>query len=278
MRYMSRLLDSLPLPVASDASPPPPPPLPPPPPPESTAAALSRWVAVAWAALGRLQTRTQRRPRPARVYAKPQHMPVLMSTEVLAEMEALWPDDFAATRRNRLRASEELEMNFLYHHYVRWQRYHAIEMPNRRVGFGWMHECGEKGGVARCARKLSPLVHDWVCFNDKEVSTRVYEAGAGTLRRLLHRRYGTFSGAEWSASPSAAAAEEAEETRAEQASRMPFKPPQTRGSHHHHHQSLPCHAGRALSPRTCGVHFYHHHPNPTNPTVPCLLAWRANHA
>ena len=135
-----------------------------------------------------------------------------------------------------------------------------------------------------CARKLSPLVHDWVCFNDKEVSTRVYEAGAGTLRRLLHRRYGTFSGAEWSASPSAAAAEEAEETRAEQASRMPSKPPhtRTRGSHHHHHhhhhQSLPCYAGRALSPGTCGVHHYHYHPNPTNPTVPCLLAWRANHA
>ena len=50
-------------------------------------------------------------------------------------------------------------MNFLYHHYVRWQRYHALEMPNRRVGFGWMHECGEKGGMARCAAPPSPPSH-----------------------------------------------------------------------------------------------------------------------
>ena len=66
-------------------------------------------------------------------------MPVLMSVAVLKEMEALWPEDFAATRRNRLRASEELETNFLYHHYVRLQRYPTTAMANQRVGFGWMH-------------------------------------------------------------------------------------------------------------------------------------------
>ena len=117
-----------------------------------------------------------------------------MSTAVLNEMEQLWPEAFAATRRNRLRATEELETNFLYHHYVRLQRYPTLVMPNRRVGFGWMHECGQAAGAARCARKLSAAVHDWVCFNDKEVSGKPYQSGAAALRGLLHRRFGSFSG------------------------------------------------------------------------------------
>ena len=122
-------------------------------------------------------------------------MPVLMSVAVLKEMEALWPEDFAATRRNRLRASEELETNFLYHHYVRLQRYPTTAMANQRVGFGWMHECGDgPPGAARCARKLSAAVHDWVCFNDKEVTGKPYQRGASALTALLHRRFGRFGG------------------------------------------------------------------------------------
>jgi hypothetical protein len=185
-------------------------------------------------------------------------MPVLMSTAVLYEMEAMWPEAFGATRRNRLRASEELEMNFLYHHYVRLQRYPTTAMPNKRVGFGWMHECGEAGGAARCSRKLSPAVHDWICFNDKELNGEVGHScvparaclslprarrpqprsigqtyrgpeppascfppvldhrpalqvvydGANALRRLLHRRFGSFSGGAWRPSVEAGVAAE----------------------------------------------------------------------
>ena len=192
MRYMASLLDALPRAVAQPSPPPPPSPLPPPP---ATVLELTRrgWRAVLSAATAR---RVGVRPRPAaRIYPKPQHMPVLMSVAVLKEMEQLWPEAFAATRRNRLRASEELETNFLYHHYVRLQRYPTAAMPNRRVGFGWMHECGEGvPGAARCARKLSAAVHDWVCFNDKEVMGKPYHSGATALRVLLHRRFGSFGG------------------------------------------------------------------------------------
>ena len=58
-----------------------------------------------------------------------------------------------------------------------------------------MHECGEgPPGAARCARKLSAAVHDWVCFNDKEVTGKPYQRGASALTALLHRRLGRFGG------------------------------------------------------------------------------------
>ena len=58
-----------------------------------------------------------------------------------------------------------------------------------------MHECGDgPAGAARCARKLSAAVHDWVCFNDKEVTGKPYQRGASALTALLHRRFGRYGG------------------------------------------------------------------------------------
>ena len=53
---------------------------------------------------GEQQRPAQQLPWAERVgrYEKPEHMPVLFSRAVLAEMEQRWPKGFAQTRRNRL--------------------------------------------------------------------------------------------------------------------------------------------------------------------------------
>lgn len=76
-------------------------------------------------------------------------MPVLFSRLVISEMEAriqrrsihtpdqyitrgdpisqaLWSEAFKRTRRSRVRDSADLELNFLYHHYLRLRRFPVL--------------------------------------------------------------------------------------------------------------------------------------------------------
>ena len=144
---MSGLLDAMPYPPRLPPPPPPPPlPLPtndadgqPPIPPS----ARPPWHAdprypwqwgLVHQSFGWLRpsVRCDKCPR-RRVYDKPLHMPVLMSTRVLREMEGRWAREFRNTRRSKLRLGEEIETNFLYHHYLRLQRFPVASTPGGRA-------------------------------------------------------------------------------------------------------------------------------------------------
>ncbi len=77
----------------------------------------------------------------ARMYARPQHMPVLMSRTLVSEMESLWPVAFNRTRRARLRAPDEIELNFLYAHYLRAMRFPTELVASSRARFMYAQEC-----------------------------------------------------------------------------------------------------------------------------------------
>ena len=197
MTYMASLLDAVTPPTALPLAPPPPPPSPPPPPPPptaSTSAAATAWLAsLGRRARGALSRAPRWRSRPpARVYAKPQHMPVLFSRSVVGEMERRWPADFEATLRHRLRAPREIELNFLYSHYLRLQRFPVALGSRRRVGFVYLEDCATEGGARRCKRELSAAENDVVCFNDRAGSPKAHEKGAATLRAMLRQRFGSF--------------------------------------------------------------------------------------
>lgn len=88
-----------------------------------------------------------------RHYARPQHMPVLMSRDLVREMEATWPGEFARTRSHRLRLGQELELNFLYHHYLRASRF-----ATRPVGC-WLPCPNGSSSSPRRPRTYAPSPH-----------------------------------------------------------------------------------------------------------------------
>jgi hypothetical protein len=109
-----------------------------------------------------------------RHYSRPQHMPVLFSRSLIEELELRWAREFARTRRNRLRLGDEIELNFLYHHYLRVSRFPVQTVPS--------------------SRKLLESHHsDFVTFNDDATKMSTLESGLVVLHRLLREQFGTFS-------------------------------------------------------------------------------------
>jgi len=127
-------------------------------------------------------------------YAPPVHMPVLFNVRVLWEMEQRWPRVFARTRAHRRRHPKEMELNFLYHHYVRLLRYptatHAVR--SFRVGYHRIEKCGLAWGAAACNASLSNGRYNFVCFNDETECAKCYRRGVRQLHRFMSRRFGTF--------------------------------------------------------------------------------------
>ena len=74
---------------------------------------------------------------PVGEYSPPVHMPVLLNVRVLWEMEARWPEVFARTRLHRDREGEEVELNFLYHNYLRLRGYPTARHHVHRFGVGF---------------------------------------------------------------------------------------------------------------------------------------------
>jgi len=126
-------------------------------------------------------------------YAKPEHMPVLFSRAVINEMESRWPSSFTRTRRNRLRQPNDLELNFLYSHYLRVQRFPARPIARKRLVFRFVQDCASPAGARRCAASLAERPR-FVCFNDKASSVQEFNEGTRELHKLLRQRFGSFDG------------------------------------------------------------------------------------
>ena len=127
-----------------------------------------------------------------RYYARPQHMPVLLSRDLVAEIEARWPTEFERTRRHRLRLGHEIELNFLYHHYLRATQFATEPTPSSRTEFLFAQRCAKHEGAARCKRLLDQSESDFITFNDDATRAETLHAGLTNLHRLLRDKYGTF--------------------------------------------------------------------------------------
>ena len=97
----------------------------------------------------------------------------------------------SASRLHRQRASDDLELNFLYTHYTRMQRFPTAQISSSRISFLYVQECVKSAGVARCGRVLQKQP-DFICFNDRASSEAVLRQSASNVRRLLRERFGTF--------------------------------------------------------------------------------------
>ena len=123
-------------------------------------------------------------------------MPVLFSRPLVEELEARWPDDFARTRRNKLRLGNEIELNFLYHHFLRVARFAVTPVPSSRVEFLYAYKCANaEWGAKRCARLLDQSDSDFITFNDDATTAARLESGLAVIHRLLRERLpgGNFS-------------------------------------------------------------------------------------
>ena len=100
-----------------------------------------------------------------------------------------WPADFARTRRSRLRQRREIEINFLYNHYLRVARYPVIMAPTGQTKFHYLQDCAGAKGLRACSESLTHPHHRFVCFNDGATSEREMLHGFANLRRLLSRHY-----------------------------------------------------------------------------------------
>ena len=142
-----------------------------------------------------LFNRARSRARLLRYYARPQHMPVLMSRELIFEMEARWPGEFERTRRHTLRLGQEVELNFLYHHYLRAMRFPLVPVSSSRVEFLFAQSCAKPAGAQLCARLLRQRESDFITFNDDATKDQALQLGLLNLHRLLREQFGTFNAA-----------------------------------------------------------------------------------
>ena len=127
-----------------------------------------------------------------RFYARPQHMPVLFSRDLIEELERRWPREFRRTRANRLRLGDEIELNFFSHHYLRVSRFPVVPVPSSRVEFLFAHRCAKAEGASRCRKLLRSTWSDFVTFNDDATKRETLEKGLAVLHRLLREQFGTF--------------------------------------------------------------------------------------
>ena len=137
----------------------------------------------------------RRRHGRMRYYARPQHMPVLMSRDLVLELERRWPSAFASTRRHRLRLGDELELNFFYHHYLRAMRLPVTASEPGHVAFTYSQHCAAEKGKAHafeCKKAITdPRIH-FATFNDDATSETEFKAGLASLNTILKARFGTF--------------------------------------------------------------------------------------
>ena len=120
-------------------------------------------------------------------------MPVLMSRDLLFELEARWPADFQRTRAHRLRLGQELELNFFYNHFLRAEQFPVSPMESSRVTFTYAQNCAGDKGEMRCARAFSNPRVDFATFNDDATSRKELDAGLAALRKMLVVRLGSFA-------------------------------------------------------------------------------------
>ena len=139
----------------------------------------------------------------ARIYSSAEHMPVLMSRDLLFEMEARWPIDFERTRRNKLRHGQELELNFLYHHYLRVQHFPLVAAGASRIALTRVKSCacmpGRHTRAVRvcpaeeyCAQDLKSPLTDFIAFNDDDSDQALFDAGLVSLLGRLKARFGSL--------------------------------------------------------------------------------------
>jgi len=133
--------------------------------------------------------------RRMRYYARPQHMPVLMSRDLVLELERRWASEFVRTRRHRLRLGDELELNFLYHHYLRAMRLPVTASEPGHVAFTYSQHCAAEKGKAHafeCKKAITdPRIH-FATFNDDASTETEFKAGLASLNTVLNARFGTF--------------------------------------------------------------------------------------
>ena len=131
----------------------------------------------------------------ARHYSPPVHMPALFNVRVLWEMEKRWSGIFASTRAHRRRETEEIELNFFYHHYLRLRGYPTARhtVKSFRVGYHLVQDCGAPKGAAECNRTLYSDRYNFICFNDGGHSEHYYAEGKRQLHLLLTSRFGSFA-------------------------------------------------------------------------------------
>ena len=120
-------------------------------------------------------------------------MPVLFSRDLVRELESRWPAEFERTRQHRLRLGQEIELNFLYHHYLRASQFAVEPTPSSRIEFVFAQKCAKLEGMQRCKRLLRQRNSDFVTFNDDATSRASLDAGLVNLHKLLRVQYGTFS-------------------------------------------------------------------------------------
>jgi hypothetical protein len=130
-----------------------------------------------------------------RYYARPQHMPVLMSRDLVLELARRWASEFVRTRRHRLRLGDELELNFLYHHYLRAMRLPVTASEPGHVAFTYSQHCAAEKGKAHafeCKKAITdPRIH-FATFNDDASTETEFKAGLASLNTVLNARFGTF--------------------------------------------------------------------------------------
>ena len=100
-----------------------------------------------------------------------------------------WPQEFQRTRRSKVRSAEEVELNFLYHHYLRLQRFPVRGANGGRARFLFIQDCVDKKGRQRCADALGNRRFNFVCFNDGASPDKDLNLGAAAVRSILRSRF-----------------------------------------------------------------------------------------
>ena len=104
-------------------------------------------------------------------------------------LQERWPQEFSRTRRSKVRSGEELELNFLYHHYLRLQRFPVRGASGGRARFLFIQDCADKKGRQRCAEAIGSRRFNFVCFNDGASPDADLNRGAASVRSLLRSRF-----------------------------------------------------------------------------------------
>ena len=128
-----------------------------------------------------------------RYYSRPQHMPVLMSRDLIFELERRFPLEFQRTRQHRLRLGDELELNFFYNHYLRAEQFPISTVPSSRIEFTYAQRCAGSKGEMWCARHINNAKVDFATFNDDATSREKLDDGLAALRKVLTARFGSFA-------------------------------------------------------------------------------------
>ena len=64
----------------------------------------------------------------------PAHMPHMINSDVVSEMQRLWPEEWERTSRNRFRSGNDMQYGFSYFYYLSYRRELRLGLNKVRSG------------------------------------------------------------------------------------------------------------------------------------------------